>query len=346
RRSPWWVERVFPGEEVDLQVAITNRKPFPLPWLTYADEIHSDLLVTRGRIGPHYKPQRQLLLGSLSIRWYERVTRHYRIRAQKRGFFPLGPVSLQVEDFFGLQQVSKELPGTDHLLVYPRTFPLEELGVPPGAPFGEGQGGERIFEDPALMMGTREYTHLDPFNRIDWKATARAQALQVRVFEPSITTALALFLNVNTFRHPWEGVDEDLLEKGISLAASLVLAAYDLGYLVGLYANGPVPGRGSSLRLPPRRSPEQIGLLLEGLAMVTGPGFLSVEQLVEESRSELGWGTTLVLVTPFLDEELRCLLQDLREAGHQVRVFLLSEASAENTADLDVFRIGRDWPQS
>lgn len=330
-------DRLFPGDEVDLWVTVTNRKPLPLPWLVYADEIHRDLWITRGRAGAHYKPQRQSLLGGLSLRWYERVTRRYRLKAQRRGYFVLGPVAVQVEDFFGLSAMNAELPGTDVLLVYPRLYSLEELGLQPQAPFGERRGGERIFEDPSLMMGTREYTPDDPFNRVDWKATARSLQLQVRVFEPSVTTAVALFLNVNTFRYAWEGVDEERLEWAISLTASLAQAAHSLGYLVGVYANGPVPGRSTSLRLPPRQNPEQMALIMEGLAMVSGPGFVPIEGLLDQSRAELGWGTVVVVITPYLGPTLRSALLELKAAGHPVRVFLLSDEETGET-ELEIVR--------
>ena len=84
------------------------------------------------------------------------------------------------------------------ILVYPRIVPVTELGLPAQHPFGDHRSSRRLVEDPMRLMGSRDYSQGDNFRFIHWKATARQQKLQTKVFEPSATRPLAIFLNMQT----------------------------------------------------------------------------------------------------------------------------------------------------
>ena len=78
--------RLFYGEETDLYVEIVNAKPLPLAWLRAEDELPAALEIPTTRLVLSYRPGRQRLVNLLSLRWYERVTRHYRVpRDPSRG---------------------------------------------------------------------------------------------------------------------------------------------------------------------------------------------------------------------------------------------------------------------
>jgi hypothetical protein len=81
----------------------------------------------------------------------------------------------------------------DRLLVYPKILPLEDIGIPSRHPFGDLRVKRHLFEDPVLVMTTREYVNGDPLKYIHWKSTARLQKLQSRVFEHTTTIDMALF---------------------------------------------------------------------------------------------------------------------------------------------------------
>ena len=129
----------------------------------------------------------------LSVRWYERVRRHYRVTCGARGFHAFGPATLRTGDVFGLATQEIDIPGEDYLLVYPKIVPLERLGLPARNPFGDVPLRRQwLFEDPLRTVGVRDYRPGDSPRRLHWKATARApgQALQVKLFEPTTTQRL------------------------------------------------------------------------------------------------------------------------------------------------------------
>src|SRR5579885_3547402 len=64
--------QVFFGETVTLRLAVENRKLLPLPWLEVEDEFPEPLTLQGGRLEPHFKPRRMLLVNALSLWWYQR----------------------------------------------------------------------------------------------------------------------------------------------------------------------------------------------------------------------------------------------------------------------------------
>jgi uncharacterized protein (DUF58 family) len=199
--------RAFFGEQVPLVIEIVNEKPLPLAWLEVEDTVPGlGLTLAPAHIGPSHIPGRRLLTMLLSVRWYERVRRHYTVTCGARGYHNFGPATLRTGDVFGLTTKEVDIPHEDYLLVYPKIVPFERLALPASNPFGDTPlRREWLFEDPMRTVGIRDYRPGDSPRRMHWKATARApdQTLQVKLFEPTTTHRLHILLNI---RWPQLGV--------------------------------------------------------------------------------------------------------------------------------------------
>jgi uncharacterized protein (DUF58 family) len=324
--------RAFFGEEVPLTVEIVNAKPLPLAWLEVEDTVPGfGLSLSPAHVGPSHIPGRRLLGILLSIRWYERVRRHYTLTCRARGLHPFGPATLRTGDVFGLTTRELEVRGEDYLLVYPKIVELERLGLPSGNPFGDAPLKRQwLFEDPLRTVGVREYRPGDSPRRLHWKATARApgQALQVKLFEPTTTHRLHVLLNVSTSGHSWswQGYDPEALEAAITTAASVASWASARGFLVGLAANARIFHSSAAVRLPPSRDPRQMMHLLEALATLVPMPTMGPETLVELEGRDLAYGTTVVMVTAAATQALIEQLQRLRRRGHRPAMLLITSA--------------------
>lgn len=336
--------RVFHGETVHVAVQIVNRKPLPLTWLHVADEFPAALSLLRGQLGACHVPRRAYLESLLGLSWYERVTRRYPVRASARGYYAFGPASLRSGDLFGFLAKEIVLPQVDYLLVYPRVVPLTALGLPARHFLGNLRTRQQIFEDPARTVGVRPYAYGDSVRRVHWKATARAQELQVKVYEPTTTHELIVFLNVNTFAHYWQGimpVIPDLLEVVIVVAASLANWADEEGYQVGLIANAPVRQSEGAIRLLPSRDPAQLTHILEHLALVVPFLTTPIEDVLRAESAALPWGATLLVVTAVVTEEMEGALLALKSAGHPIALVLVGEEAARlQPSGLLTYRVG------
>jgi uncharacterized protein (DUF58 family) len=316
--------RVFQGELVELIVRVTNRKLLPLSWLRVDDQVPADLALVEGEVLASSQPDLGYLSNLFALRWYERLSRRYRLKPHRRGFYAFGPVQMHSGDFFGLFEQRQTQYGRDWLIVYPRVRPLAELGLPTKDPFGDSKAWQRIFEDPARTVGVREYQPQDSFRRIHWKASARLQRFQSRLYEPTTSYHLAIFLNVATFVKPWQGILPEVLEESIRVAASIANYAVAEKYQVGLLANGRIPGSDQPLKVLPSRDPQQLTRILEALAGVTGIATSPMENMLTAESPRLPWGATLLLVTAIIYDELLAALLRLREAGRRLVLVSLS----------------------
>jgi len=317
--------RAFSGETIDITLQITNRKLLPISWLQVDDEYTLPLTILGGDSHPSSKPGIGLLSAVMSLRWFERVRWHYRVFCGSRGFYSFGPARFRSGDPFNLFDCQIDRQHLDWLIVYPKVKPIQGLTVPSKEPFGQIKARQRIFEDPSRTIGIRDYQAEDAFKRIHWKATARRQDLQVKVFEPTTTFQLVIFLNMATMPKHWQGTIPALLERAISVAASIANYAVEKRFQVGLVANGCWPQSDHPLRVLPSRSPKQLTHILEALAAVSAVPTVPIEALLTAETTHLPWGATLVVITAVVTDELLVVLSRLRTAGRRVVLLRLDD---------------------
>ncbi len=324
--------RLFAGETVGLTVELTNRKPLPLLWLRADDRFPQSLPPTERSLLPSGLPETGLLSHVAALLWFERVQWRYHIPCPQRGHYFFGPVQLRSGDLFGLFESERVLEGTTRVIVYPQVQPLERLGLPAKDPFGGKRVPLPVFEDPIRVVGTRDYHPDDPMRRVHWKASARTQRLQVRVWEPAQEPQWLLFLNVTTFEKHWQGVNRVLLEQTISVAASICQHAFEDRHAVGLVANSSVPQSDQPVRVAPGRSPHQMRYILEALAAVTLFATGPIHQLLRTESPKAGWGATLVVVTAIVTEALQEQMIRLHGVGRQLALVSLDPRFSEEAA--------------
>ncbi|MDA0352231.1 MAG: DUF58 domain-containing protein [Chloroflexi bacterium] len=320
--------RLFVGEKAVLTIRLANRKAFPVPWIEVREQLPRDLVVTRGRTFAGGTPGVSILQRNTALGRHDHLEWPVEVQATKRGYYRIGPTRLRSGDIFGFfeRELTPEIPATT-LVVYPQTYALPELGLDSARPFGELRGGNRIYEDPSRVVGVRDYQPGDPMKRIDWNATARVQRLQSRLYEPSRAQAIVVALNVGTFARSWQGSDPIVLERGISVAASVARWAYEADLAVGVIANGAFPGQGRPIRLGVGRHPDRLNRVLEALAAVSAFTISSLARELEgASTGALPAGSTVVVVAAVMPEELVATLHRLRREGHFVHIVKTSEA--------------------
>ncbi len=311
-------QRVFPGEYIELRLRLVNRKPLPLPWVRVDDKIPERLVLMDSPLTPRSNPGDGFLSNTASLLWYRGINWRYRLHCTKRGYYSLGPLVVSSGDIFGFYPRSITRPSTDHVIVYSKLFPLAQLGLPSLYSLGEIKAERRIFEDSTRTIGVRDYSPSDSLRYIHWKASARHQKLQVKVFEPTTTLKAILFLAVDSFHS--DGVkNEDDFELGISTAASIANYVVQQRSPVGLFVNALLPDSGQPVRILPGGGPNQLINVLEALAKVVLVPSGSIEEFLQGERSSLPWGATIVMIISKPSEFLPELLE-LQQLCRQVYV--------------------------
>jgi uncharacterized protein (DUF58 family) len=321
--------RAFLGETVELTLEARNRKFLPVTWLHVIDVFPATLPVEGYEVRTNATTNQGEFVSFWNLGIFGRLTRHFMVVCDKRGYYFYGPAKLTSGDAFGMFTCKGTLPKQQRLIVYPRLYPAEELRLPAKNPFGERTAEARVVEDPLRTAGIRAWQPEDGLKRVHWKATARHQELLSRQYEPTQEPQVLIFLNVATLEQHWLGHIPELMERAISVAGSLAQVCADERLPVGLIANGTLPGSDQPLRLLPGRSPGQLVLILELLAAVTPFASAPVERLLLQESPRLPWGATLLVVTAIAHDDLLAALLDLQRAGRKVVLFTLAEEPPE-----------------
>jgi len=244
-------ERVFPGETLSLTATIMNAKLLPV-WV-HMRWPHSNAFAPLD--------EEPLSRNGISLLWHQQARYDRHLVARRRGYYPLGPSHIRTSDLFGFFKSRKKLSAVTPVIVYPRKVALKPVQVPKYDLFGS-PGDQSPVKDPVYILGTRDYQPSRPSRYIHWKASARHQRLQEKVFEPSRQGKIMLALDVGVFEK--EGLVDEF-EHTLEVMASLALRLDEMDFAVGLLTNGRSRGGDYSV-VPAGRGPRQLPHILEALA--------------------------------------------------------------------------------
>ena len=325
-RRNFFYTRAFPDEVWPVSLEIENQKILPLSWLRIIDP-------WPWAVAP--QDQELLALGStkemgylthvFSLLGYQRRRKNYALLHRKRGIYQVGPALLETGDVFGIFSAHQEAGGVEQLTVFPPLLSVPALATQPENPFGDKRSRRRIYADPNLPMGIRDYHPEDSFRHIHWPATARAGHVQVKVFQPTSEQILMLCLNVSTYPRYWEGVYPALLEQLLGVAAGLVSQGIHSGYRVGIISNGCLANSDQPFRIPAGRSPQQLGRLLEALAGVAPVVVAPFERFLLREVPRVPYGATLLILTAIYLDDLAETLLRLKKHERRMTLISLSE---------------------
>ena len=320
------------GDEIALDVEVWNQKLLPVPLLVVDDYVTDSLRVMGRRLGPSDRPGRGVLANAWSLLWYERVVRHLRIDARRRGVFAFGPVRLTVSDLFERGTNSEERELDDALLVRPRTVPVRTT-EPARAPLGTSRTRASLFTDPAQFAGVRPYQPGDPARQIHWRATARVGQPVSRRYEPVNERNVLLAVDLQTVPGPhWMMLfDDEQVEALCVAAASLARRSLRDGAACGLLLGTQLAGGRRWAYLAPSAATGQLGRIEDLLARVQPIVSLPFEQLLGVVPRRLPPGGTVAVLSardpsPFVEP-----LRRLSRSGYAVRILALGEEREAHT---------------
>ena len=271
-------------------------------------------------------------------------------------------------DVFGFLSNEQTLSNWQYLLVYPLVVPLARFNLPSRHPFGERRAPRRLLEDPARVIGVRDYVYGDSMRRVHWKATARALQLQSKVYEASTTYNLVIFLNVMANFDAVHGTQPEILEMAVCAAASVADWALNEHCAVGLYANtlmfmpdeqlpfGEKQGvtepedaettvatqlKRRRVHVPPASSEEQRRRIMDVLARIQPFFGSTLEEVVQAERARLPAGATVVVITSIVSDLLLDALTRVRQAGHAVTILSVGDTPLPaHLGGLTVYHLG------
>jgi len=265
-----------------------------------------------------------------------------RTMCRERGRFRLGPLSLTSGDPFGLFQVTRQVPQTTNIVVYPMTVNLPEFTLPLGPMPGGEALRRRTHYVTANASGVRDYAPGDSFNRIHWASTARRDRLIVKEFELDPLSDIWLFLDGDRevqaslpeaepeepasavlWRRPERvALAPSTEEYAVTATASLAQFFVRRDRTVGLVTYG----RARDV-VQPDRGERQLTKILETLAVFRAQSRVTLAEALALETQQLPRWTTLIIVTAAADMQWVLAAQSLKRHGLRVVAIVVDAAS-------------------
>lgn len=315
--------RIFPGEKITFAVNVENHKPLPV-WLEVEASIEGP---------PNAFVETIPFRGQQSLLWYQGTRFQWELTTLRRGINEMGPLRVISADLLGFFQEESVTSETFQFVVYPRVMRLAPFNLPKRDFFGV-PGGESPVNDPVYILGTSDYHHGRPSKYIHWKASARHQRLQEKVFDSSEQEKVLFLIDVGGFA---KANAEEQFERGIEVIASLAVQFDRRGCAIGLLTNGIV--RGSQPSVAISRGSGQLSIVLETLARLD----ITCREEFTDTIQSIGiapWGITCLYLT-LTDNKGTNALPELMKRWKAPVVILTGEAISSlmggNPAGSEVF---------
>ncbi len=239
---------------------------------------------------------------------------------RRRGEYVLGPCSVITGDPFGIFRRAKTVEQKNRLIVYPATVDLPQFEIPVGELPGGYALRQRTPNVTPMAFGVRDYLPGDSLNRIHWPYTARSGHLMTKEFELDPTSDIWILLDME--QRVQSGVGEDSTEEyGVIVAASLARHFLNKNRAVGVIACG-----SSYEVIHGDRGMRQLWKTLERLAVIRAEGRKPLAEIIAAEGARFGSNTTIIAVSPSLEESWARALKHLRGRGVRT-VAVILEAS-------------------
>ena len=262
--------RVFPGMRIRVDLTVTNH-----------GRTTSSFLLLEDTVPPALGRSARLVVSGIPPRNEQTVS--YMLVPRTRGRYRIGPMTIFLNDPFGLARARLETEVVSDLVVFPEVEPLEprQLSMQ-GA--GAGETAVRVLQRSAADFYTmREYVTGDDLRRIHWPSVARTGELMIRQDEATRRSAGTLFLDNRSAALGSHG--SPAFERAVSAAASIGVALSRTGFALHLAT--------SESNLTPVAEEQ----LLERLAAVTATRARTVTDALNRLRSTAVTDSALGLVS-------------------------------------------------
>lgn len=284
--------RAYEGDRVEVTLHLENAGLLPGYLVEVEDWFPTDPT-----------PAKALLVSDLPGRSRSGRVRYAAGCERGRGRFGVGPVKVTASDPLGLFRRTVTLPVMSELVVFPRTFPIGDLGLrflesnvqlSASSPARAGQS--------PLFWGTREYQPGDNPRAIHWRMSARWDELILKQFESPSNADVTCFLDLD--RATLRGVGRSSnVEVAVRVAASIAEHAERRDYPFQLVAEA-----GEPVVHRPRTGKAHLVACLDTLARVRPTGAVRYTDLLRRGSRFVGPGSVAVVVFNALDFDRQAFL--------------------------------------
>lgn len=309
------------GEDIEVSSIVENKRFLTVSFLKIHEKFPRSFNISEN-------------IYSLFIMPYQRVKRTYRVSGLKRGLYSIDNTVLELGDFVGFKSERKITPIQKEIIIFPKKIELEDNIIPIGSLNGDTSVKRWIIDDPLMTVGIREYTGNEPERFIHWPSSLKYGNLMVKNFDFTADNNVMLLLNVETMKPCWKPVEEELIEKVISLTRAVMEEFEHLKIPYG-FASNEYNNRidlGKNYFYHPGLGHSHLYNLLEVLSKINYklPSFF--ENTLRDMSKRKGNYTTVVIITPRI---LHSYVEWINLLSKSVNKTIVISLEEENLDDLN-----------
>ncbi len=315
----------YEGDELHLIETITNRSFLPFFFIDIEYYIFNELqydgyVQDRNRTMQYTRSRFHIILP------YMRVRRKHTVKLLKRGFYQLDNVTF----FYGRKE--KRISAPAEVYIYPKMTGIDELPIPSSSMQGDAFSRQWLIRDPFSVSGIREYRFGDPFNSINFKATARSGRMGfegIRVNNRDFCSNRNFMVYLN-FQTPSEmamldKVYERFMERGLSYAAALLREAFTFGYRAGFSANCTLVSGEKFIRFPMTQGVRNYEEILQYMSLINLAEGISFAALLQNDVVGGLADSEVFILTTYMNETLDAVVDNFHKFGNNVSIIMLEE---------------------
>lgn len=315
----------YEGEEITLTETIYNRSFLPFFFIDIEYYIYNELqydgyVPDRDRTMQYTRSRFKIILPYMQIR------RKHTVKLLKRGYYALDNITI----LYSRKERHISAPAT--IYVYPKLTGIDELPTPSSSMQGDAFSRQWLIKDPFSVSGIREYRSGDPFNTINFKATAKSgrtglDGIRVNNRDFCSNRNFMIYLNFQTstdISMPYK-IYEKYMEKGMSYAAALLREAFNFGYRAGFAANAPLVSGESHIRFPMVNGAINYEEILCQMALIDCREGISFAALLQNDILGGLCDSEIFILTTYMNETLDTVVDNFHRFGNNVTVIMLGD---------------------
>lgn len=317
------VTGAFEDEEVILIETIYNNSMLPIFFVDIEFYIYSNLkLIDEDSMVVEKKDSpMQLVTSRFHLMPYMQIKRRHEIKCKRRGFYKLETISIYIKKDTVFIQSETDI----H--VYPKIIEIKYTSFPINYIQGNNISLSRVISDPFSISGVRDYQNGDPFNLINFKATAKnyLQGIKVNKLDYCATRIFMIYIN---FQTPHEisvptNLYESLMEQALSFAASFISEALRNGYKIGLSANCTLITGETQITFPMVSGLYHIEEILKEIAKAQLKSGVSFTSLLHAGINENIRDSEIFIMSMYSDETIDESMRMLKKFNNTVNLIIL-----------------------
>lgn len=249
---------------------------------------------------------------------------NHSVKCKRRGFYTLGNIEVSLFDPLRLFETLLHFDKTMDLKVYPKLISIEKISIKAKEFFGNISVNLTTNEDYTSLDRIREYRQGDVLKRVHWKASAKRNELMVKEFDLSADSKVSVI--VNGFKGAYqEGdslTDEYVASVALSICHHFLLEKTDVTLMTNGYQSKQTDGKDVM----------QYRMFRDHLAQYEAMSSQPFNQFVKRSLQRSYYGSSVILVTPVIDDNLIGMLTKKDKAYLDWNIVYVSNSDENNEA--------------